>query len=179
MSVEKDDLEVEEKVDVESPPTPSPPFLPPPGAIIKTEGGDAPTVPPAPLVVAGGGLVTSVSSAAAPTVPSTYSSPGGDVGVAHPVPSLLPPIAPAGLNPHLYQHYQLCYSSPLGVMNPYIMGRSGGHIPHHPPAATLRDVYSFPPYIGGRPSLHQGATPPRPSPIHPYTYTLPQVHANL
>ncbi|CAL4075790.1 unnamed protein product [Meganyctiphanes norvegica] len=194
MSVERD-IE-DEKVDVESPPTPAPPFMPPP-PMIKSEAEEivpvsSSTASLLPPHISIANLATSASLQSelrkhtpSPTPVETR------VPISHESPMLSPVSVPSCLTsptystamsgmgglPYPYLHYS-------HMMYPYLLGAGAHRLPtlEKTPAQTAREIYGYPaatPYMRPTPTLPTGA-PSRPSPIHPYSYSLPpQVSANL
>ncbi|KAK4293148.1 hypothetical protein Pmani_024594 [Petrolisthes manimaculis] len=113
-------------------------------------------------------------AATRPCLPSPTYSTG--------LPGSLPPHPgmPGSSLPYPYLYYS-------HMMSPYLLGRTAPHLPPAPPTSALdkaaRDMYAgYPTYLRTPPGPHHHsslpATPSRPAPIHPYSYTLPpQVQA--
>ena len=185
MSVEKDS---DEKVDVESPPTPRPPFLtpnspppflPPPPTSIKPESDNQSSLESLDVSKATQEMAASRRSGDLTLPPQHPFLP------SHSYPPAIPPSSP------LHYHY-LYYSH---MMSPYLLGRSPP-LPHPPPlghpspidkaavaAAAAREMYTtYSPYLRSPTSHHSPlptSTPARPAPLHPY-YSFPtQLPAHL
>ncbi|KAL7629938.1 UNVERIFIED_CONTAM: hypothetical protein RMT77_019943 [Armadillidium vulgare] len=184
MSVEKD---TDEKVDVESPPTPRPTFLsptsPPPSFL-----------PPQPQNIKPETEVPS-SIDSRDSAKSEPESPrrGIDIPITHHHPLLPSPSYPPHLPPSSPLHYHYLYYSHM--MSPYLLGRSPPLAPPHIPhpttqidkatvaAVAAREMYTtYSPYLRAPTSHHSpltSTTPARPAPLHPY-YSFPtQLPAHL
>ncbi|MCL4160863.1 UNVERIFIED_CONTAM: hypothetical protein GTU68_048006 [Idotea baltica] len=187
MSVEKDNGDTDEKVDVESPPTPRPPFMPP-----ASSSSPPPFLPPPPAsssIKAETELPSPIQPRDVIKVPLEMTSPRRTVGDL-----TLPPQHPFLPSPSSYPH-ALPSTSPLHyhylyyshMMSPYLLGRSPqlppqSHLP--PPHSHIdkaaKEMYNpYSPYLKAPPSHHfplHPTTPTRPAPLHPY-YSFPtQLH---
>lgn len=178
MSIENDSGDADEKVDVETPPTPPPytipatppPFLPPPQPSMKLDA----------TVRSNYNLQDSSKITAEVELHRKESN----INLPPQHPFLPSPTYPQALNTGNPLHYHYLYYSHM--MSPYLLGRSSA-LPTHtplpcssPPDKSRLAVHS--PFLR-IPSNHSSSlsstTPARPAPIHPYFSFSTQLSAHL
>ena len=203
MSVEKDSNDVDEKVDVESPATPLPPFLPPTSS--------SPFVPPPqiqikPEVDSNSTSLLSPPLTNSPLVTSSSSTPSSeslktsvemtsprsrDLSLPPPNPFLSSPsYAGNALQTNASLHYHYLYYSHM--MSPYLLGRGPAPPPPGTPldktaiaAAAAREMHlAYTPYLRSPSGPHHPSplsvpSPARPAPLHPYYSYQTQLPAHL